>query len=59
MSALLLFYRTVMVLSQMSRANMMIIAFIVGYGAPLLIAVILLHQQLDLKIIFPKEMHAG
>uniref|UniRef100_A0A672NJL3 Uncharacterized protein n=1 Tax=Sinocyclocheilus grahami TaxID=75366 RepID=A0A672NJL3_SINGR len=40
MSALLLFYRTVMVLSQMSRAKMMVIAFIVGYGAPLLIAVI-------------------
>ncbi|XP_056125058.1 adhesion G protein-coupled receptor F5-like isoform X2 [Rhinichthys klamathensis goyatoka] len=39
-SALLLFYRTVMVLSQMSRARMMAIAFIVGYGAPLLIAVI-------------------
>ncbi|XP_067273927.1 adhesion G protein-coupled receptor F4-like [Pseudorasbora parva] len=39
-SALLLFYRTVMVLSQMSRAKMMAIAFIVGYGAPLLIAVI-------------------
>uniref|UniRef100_A0A671QV57 Adhesion G protein-coupled receptor F5-like n=1 Tax=Sinocyclocheilus anshuiensis TaxID=1608454 RepID=A0A671QV57_9TELE len=40
MSALLLFYRTVMVLSQMSRAKMMAIAFIVSYGAPLLIAVI-------------------
>ncbi len=40
LSALLLFYRTVMVLSQMSRAKMMIIAFTVGYGAPLLIAVI-------------------
>ncbi|XP_052390659.1 adhesion G protein-coupled receptor F4-like [Carassius gibelio] len=40
MSALLLFYRTVMVLSQMSRAKMMVIAFIAGYGAPLLIAVI-------------------
>ncbi|XP_058611010.1 adhesion G-protein coupled receptor F1-like isoform X2 [Onychostoma macrolepis] len=40
MSALLLFYRTVMVLSQMSRAKRMVIAFIVGYGAPLLIAVI-------------------
>uniref|UniRef100_A0A8C1ACP4 Adhesion G protein-coupled receptor F8 n=1 Tax=Cyprinus carpio carpio TaxID=630221 RepID=A0A8C1ACP4_CYPCA len=40
MSALLLFYRTVMVLSQMSRAKMMAIAFIVGYGAPLLIAAI-------------------
>ncbi|XP_067273077.1 adhesion G protein-coupled receptor F4-like [Pseudorasbora parva] len=39
-SALLLFYRTVMVLSQMSRARMMAIGFIVGYGAPLLIAVI-------------------
>ncbi|KAL0165443.1 hypothetical protein M9458_041196, partial [Cirrhinus mrigala] len=39
-SALLLFYRTVMVLSQMSRAKMMVIAFIVGYVAPLLIAVI-------------------
>uniref|UniRef100_A0A8C1H0F1 Uncharacterized protein n=1 Tax=Cyprinus carpio carpio TaxID=630221 RepID=A0A8C1H0F1_CYPCA len=40
MSALLLFYRTVMVLSQMSRAKMMLISFISGYGAPLLIAVI-------------------
>ncbi len=40
MSAMLLFYRTVMVLSQMSRAKMMVIAFIVSYGAPLLIAVI-------------------
>ncbi|XP_048063226.1 adhesion G protein-coupled receptor F5-like isoform X2 [Megalobrama amblycephala] len=39
-SALFLFYHTVMVLSQMSRAKMMAIAFIVGYGAPLLIAVI-------------------
>ncbi|XP_048063223.1 adhesion G protein-coupled receptor F5-like [Megalobrama amblycephala] len=39
-SALFLFYRTVMVLSQMSRFRMMAIAFIVGYGAPLLIAVI-------------------
>ncbi|KAK7133725.1 hypothetical protein R3I94_015551 [Phoxinus phoxinus] len=39
-SALLLFYRTVMVFSQMSRSTMMAIAFIVGYGAPLLIAVI-------------------
>ncbi|KAK7150961.1 hypothetical protein R3I93_012028 [Phoxinus phoxinus] len=39
-SALLLFYRTVMVLSQMSRSTMMAIGFIVGYGAPLLIAVI-------------------
>ncbi len=40
LSVLLLFYRTVMVLPQMSRAKMMVIAFIVGYGAPLLIAVI-------------------
>ncbi|XP_026102427.1 adhesion G protein-coupled receptor F5-like [Carassius auratus] len=40
MSALLLFYRTVMVFSQMSRAKMMAIAYIVGYGAPLLIAAI-------------------
>ncbi len=47
MSALLLFYRTVMVLSQMLRAKMMTIAFTVGYGA------------MDLKIIFPKETHAG
>ncbi|KAK9956688.1 hypothetical protein ABG768_014404, partial [Culter alburnus] len=39
-SALLLFYCTVMVFTQMSRARMMAIAFIVGYGAPLLIAVI-------------------
>ncbi|KAL1253903.1 hypothetical protein QQF64_016132 [Cirrhinus molitorella] len=37
-SALLLFYRTVMVFSQMSKAKMMVIAFVVGYGAPLLIA---------------------
>uniref|UniRef100_A0A8C1G0A3 Uncharacterized protein n=1 Tax=Cyprinus carpio TaxID=7962 RepID=A0A8C1G0A3_CYPCA len=40
MSALLLFYRTVMVLSQMSRAKMMVIVFVISYGAPLLIAVI-------------------
>ncbi|XP_051730453.1 uncharacterized protein LOC127502040 isoform X7 [Ctenopharyngodon idella] len=39
-SALFLFYRTVMVFSQTSRAKMMAIAFIVGYGAPLLIAAI-------------------
>ncbi|XP_073667576.1 adhesion G-protein coupled receptor F1-like [Paramisgurnus dabryanus] len=39
-SALLLLYRTVIVLSQLSRANMMVIAFTVGYCAPLLIAVI-------------------
>ncbi|XP_076873561.1 uncharacterized protein LOC143523177 [Brachyhypopomus gauderio] len=40
LSALLLLYRTVMVFSGMSRAKMMAIAFTVGYGAPLLIAVI-------------------
>ncbi|XP_030628059.1 adhesion G protein-coupled receptor F5-like [Chanos chanos] len=40
LSALLLFYRTVMVFSQMSRSTMMAIGFSVGYGAPLLIAVI-------------------
>ncbi|XP_056336585.1 LOW QUALITY PROTEIN: adhesion G-protein coupled receptor F1 [Danio aesculapii] len=39
-SALLLFYRVVMVLSLMSRAEMMVIAFLLGYCAPLLIAVI-------------------
>nr|XP_017208207.1 adhesion G-protein coupled receptor F1 [Danio rerio] len=39
-SALLLFYRVVMVLSQMSRAKMMVISFLLGYGAPLLISVI-------------------
>ncbi|XP_056621085.1 adhesion G protein-coupled receptor F5-like isoform X2 [Triplophysa dalaica] len=39
-SALLLLYRTVMVFSQMSRTKMMAIGFTVGYGAPLLIAVI-------------------
>ncbi|XP_073667584.1 adhesion G-protein coupled receptor F1-like [Paramisgurnus dabryanus] len=39
-TALLLLYRTVMVFSQMSKTNMMVIAFTVGYCAPLLIAVI-------------------
>ncbi|KAL0164857.1 hypothetical protein M9458_040610, partial [Cirrhinus mrigala] len=39
-SALLLFYRTVLVFSRMSKTKMMVIAFIVGYGAPLLIAAI-------------------
>ncbi|XP_073712333.1 adhesion G-protein coupled receptor F1-like [Misgurnus anguillicaudatus] len=39
-SALYLLYRTAMVFSQMSRAKMMVIAFTVGYCAPLLIAVI-------------------
>ncbi|XP_041952474.1 fibrillin-1-like isoform X2 [Alosa sapidissima] len=39
-SALLLFYRTVMVLSQMKRSTMLAIAFSLGYGAPLIIAVV-------------------
>ncbi|KAL6486037.1 hypothetical protein MHYP_G00054290 [Metynnis hypsauchen] len=39
-SALLLLYRTIMVFSRMSKAVMMVIAFFLGYGAPLLIAVI-------------------
>ncbi|XP_076873566.1 uncharacterized protein LOC143523178 isoform X2 [Brachyhypopomus gauderio] len=40
LSALLLLYRTVMVFSGLSRVKMMAIAFTIGYGAPLLIAVI-------------------
>ncbi|TSM12545.1 Adhesion G protein-coupled receptor F5 [Bagarius yarrelli] len=40
LSALLLLYRTLMVFSRMSRGPMMGIGFTVGYGAPLLIAVI-------------------
>ncbi|XP_048858287.1 adhesion G protein-coupled receptor F5-like isoform X2 [Brienomyrus brachyistius] len=39
-SALLLFYRTMMVFSHMSKRTMMAIAFTVGYGAPLIIALI-------------------
>ncbi|XP_030628057.1 adhesion G-protein coupled receptor F1-like [Chanos chanos] len=39
-SALLLLYRTVMVLSQMSRSTMTAISFTVGYGVPLIIVVI-------------------
>ena len=39
-SALLLFYRTVMVFSHMSRSAMLAIAFTLGYGAPLIIAVV-------------------
>ncbi|XP_059379263.1 adhesion G protein-coupled receptor F5-like [Carassius carassius] len=39
-SAVLLLYRTTMVFSQMSKSVMMALAFIVGYGAPLLISVI-------------------
>ncbi|XP_058267416.1 uncharacterized protein LOC131366730 [Hemibagrus wyckioides] len=40
LSALLLLYRTLMVFSRMTRAAMMGIGFTVGYGAPLIIAVI-------------------
>ncbi|CAM4572087.1 unnamed protein product [Leuciscus chuanchicus] len=39
-SALLLFYRTIFILHQMSRAKMMAIAFIICYGVPLLVVVI-------------------
>lgn len=40
LSALLLLYRIVLVFSRLSRTVMMTIAFTVGYGAPLIIAVI-------------------
>ncbi|XP_027009316.2 adhesion G protein-coupled receptor F5-like isoform X2 [Tachysurus fulvidraco] len=40
LSALLLLYRIVVVFSRLSRTVMMTIAFSVGYGAPLIIAVI-------------------
>ncbi|KAM8726509.1 adhesion G-protein coupled receptor F1-like [Acanthopagrus schlegelii] len=39
-SGLLLFYRTVMVFSHMSRSTMLAIGFSLGYGCPLIIAVI-------------------
>uniref|UniRef100_A0A3B5B4Z1 Adhesion G protein-coupled receptor F7 n=1 Tax=Stegastes partitus TaxID=144197 RepID=A0A3B5B4Z1_9TELE len=39
-SGLLLFYRTVMVFSHMSKSVMLAIGFILGYGCPLIIAVI-------------------
>uniref|UniRef100_A0A8C2C485 Uncharacterized protein n=1 Tax=Cyprinus carpio TaxID=7962 RepID=A0A8C2C485_CYPCA len=39
-SAVLLLYRTTMVFSQISKSVMMALAFVVGYGAPLLISVI-------------------
>ncbi|XP_049446576.1 uncharacterized protein LOC125897346 isoform X17 [Epinephelus fuscoguttatus] len=39
-SGLLLFYRTVMVFSHMSKSTMMAIGFTLGYGCPLMIAVI-------------------
>ncbi|XP_047660806.1 serine-rich adhesin for platelets-like isoform X2 [Tachysurus fulvidraco] len=40
LSALLLLYRTLVVFSRMTRGAMMAIGFTVGYGAPLIIAVI-------------------
>ncbi|XP_060764581.1 adhesion G-protein coupled receptor F1-like [Neoarius graeffei] len=40
LSALLLLYRTLMVFSRTSRGTMMAIAFTVGYGTPLIIAVV-------------------
>ncbi|KAK2823680.1 hypothetical protein Q7C36_020280 [Tachysurus vachellii] len=40
LSALLLLYRTLMVFSRMTRGAMMAIGFTVGYGAPLIIAVV-------------------
>lgn len=39
-SGLLLFYRTVMVFSHMSRSTMLAIGFSLGYGCPLIIAVV-------------------
>ncbi|XP_030577885.1 adhesion G protein-coupled receptor F5-like [Archocentrus centrarchus] len=39
-SALLLFYRTVMVFSHMSKSTMLAIGFSLGYGCPLIIAMI-------------------
>ncbi|KAL0967496.1 hypothetical protein UPYG_G00252980 [Umbra pygmaea] len=39
-SALLLLYRTIMVFSHMSKCIMLAISFLVGYGAPFIIAVV-------------------
>eukprot|EP00063_Salmo_salar_P025234 XP_014000069.1 PREDICTED: probable G-protein coupled receptor 116 isoform X2 [Salmo salar] len=39
-SGLLLFYRTVLVFSHMSKSTMLAIGFSVGYGAPLIIAIV-------------------
>lgn len=39
-SGLLLFYRTVMIFSHMSKSTMLAIGFCLGYGCPLIIAVI-------------------
>ncbi|XP_062870752.1 adhesion G-protein coupled receptor F1-like [Trichomycterus rosablanca] len=40
LSALLLLYRSIMVFSSLSKSVMMAVAFSIGYGAPLLIAVV-------------------
>uniref|UniRef100_A0A8C6U366 G-protein coupled receptors family 2 profile 2 domain-containing protein n=1 Tax=Neogobius melanostomus TaxID=47308 RepID=A0A8C6U366_9GOBI len=39
-SGMLLFYRTAMVFSHMSKSSMLAIGFCVGYGAPLIIAIV-------------------
>lgn len=39
-SGLLLFYRTVMVLSHMAKSTMLAIGFTLGYGCPLIVAVV-------------------
>ncbi|XP_056619749.1 uncharacterized protein LOC130433963 [Triplophysa dalaica] len=54
-SALLLLYRTVVVLAQMSRTIMRVIGFTVGYGAPLLIAVITVASTAGPKNYVSKE----
>nr|XP_055042514.1 adhesion G protein-coupled receptor F4-like [Misgurnus anguillicaudatus] len=53
--ALLLLYLTVIVFSRMSRANMMVIAFTVGYCASLLIAVITVASTAGPKNYVSKE----
>ncbi|XP_073672434.1 adhesion G protein-coupled receptor F4-like isoform X2 [Paramisgurnus dabryanus] len=54
-SALLLLYRTVMVFSQMSKTNLMVIAFMVGYCAPFLITVITVASTAGPKNYVSKE----
>ncbi|XP_053097360.1 adhesion G protein-coupled receptor F5-like [Pangasianodon hypophthalmus] len=57
LSALLLLYRTLMVFSRMTRGAMMAIAFTVGYGAPLIIAVITVASTAGRKG-YIKEKHS-
>uniref|UniRef100_A0AAY5L9K8 Adhesion G protein-coupled receptor F7 n=1 Tax=Esox lucius TaxID=8010 RepID=A0AAY5L9K8_ESOLU len=45
-SGLLLFYRTILVFSHMSKSTMLAIGFSVGYGAPLIIAVVTITKAL-------------